>query len=338
MEEMLGRSLVVARLSDGGHKMKLATSRLGQSELEITRVGIGTAPIGSTPHWRIYWGPQSESAAIRAIDAALDLGINWIDTAPFYGWGQAEQIVGKALRGKRDSVFVFTKCGTLPVGDGGWREDLSPASIRREVEASLHNLQTDYIDLYQFHDPDPHTPIEESWAAMQTLIQEGKVRYAGLSNHTIELMQRAMTVAPITSNQHQYHLLDRSIEHDVLPFSQQHGIGVLAWSPRASGFLVDNFDPQSLDPQDFRRRHPYAQEPAYTKLIQVRRMLQTIAQDHHKRLIDLAIAWVLRDPGLTGAIIGIRNEQEAREMVGGVDWKLTEQEIQAVEEALAGWD
>ena len=318
--------------------MNLATRRLGQSELEITSVGIGTAPIGSTSRWRIYWGPQSESEAIRAIDAALDLGVNWIDTAPFYGWGQAEQIVGKALRGKRDSVFVFTKCGTLPLGDGGWREDLSPASIRREVEASLRNLQTDYIDLYQFHDPDPHTPIEESWAAMQTLIQEGKVRYAGLSNHTIELMQRAMTVAPITSNQYQYHLLDRSIERDVLPFSQQHGIGVLAWSPRASGFLVDNFDLQSLDPQDFRRRHPYAQQTAYAKLTRVRRMLQTIAQDYHKRLIDLAIAWVLRDPGLTGAIIGIRNEQEAREMVGGVDWRLTDREIQAVEEALAGWD
>jgi aryl-alcohol dehydrogenase-like predicted oxidoreductase len=180
--------------------------------------------------------------------------------------------------------------------------------------------------------------MEESWTAMQTLIQEGKVRYAGLSNHTIELMQRAMTVAPITSNQHQYHLLDRSIEHDVLPFSQQHGIGVLAWSPRASGFLVDSFDLQSLDPQDFRRRHPYAQEPAYTKLTRVRSMLQAIAQDHHKRLIDLAIAWVLREPALTGAIIGIRNEQEAMEMVSGMDWKLTEQEMQAVEDALAVWD
>jgi aryl-alcohol dehydrogenase-like predicted oxidoreductase len=317
--------------------MNLATSRLGQSELEITRVGIGTAPIGSTPGWSIYWGPQSESEAIRAIDAALDLGVNWIDTAPFYGWGQAERIVGKALRGKRNRVFVFTKCGTLADGSGGWREGLSPASIRSEVEASLRNLQTDYIDLYQFHDPDPRTPIEESWAAMQMLIQEGKVRYAGLSNHTPELMQRAMAVAPITSNQHQYHLLNRSIEHDVLPFSHQHDIGVLAWSPRASGFLVDSFDLQSLDPQDFRRRHPYAQEPAYTKLIQVRKMLQEIAQDHDKRLIDLAIAWVLRDPALTGAIIGIRNEQEAMEMVGGVDWELTEQELRAVEDALAVW-
>src|SRR5947209_13004523 len=230
------------------------------------------------------------------------------------------------------------KLATSRPGQSGWREDLTPASIRREVEASLRRLQTDYIDLYQFHDPDPHTPIEESWATMQALIQEGKVRYGGLSNHTIELMQRAMTVAPITSNQHQYHLLDRSVEHDVLPFTQQHGIGVLAWSPRASGFLVDSFDLQSLDLQDFRRRHPYAQEPAYTKLTRLRRMLQAIAQDHHKRLIDLAIAWVLREPALTGAIIGIRNEQEAIEMVSGMDWKLTEQDMRAIEDALAVWD
>src|SRR5256714_4148461 len=272
--------------------MNLATRRLGQSDLEITRVGIGTAPIGSTPSWGIYWGPQNESEAIRAIEAALELGVNWIDTAPFYGWGRAEQIVGKALRGKRDSVYIFTKCGTLRDGQGGWREDLTPASIRREVEASLRRLQTDYIDLYQFHDPDPNTPIEASWATMQALIQEGKVRYGGLSNHTIDLMQRAMTIAPITSNQHQYNLLSRTIERDVLPFSQQHGMGVLCWSPLASGFLTDGFDLDSLEPQDFRRWHPYAQETRYTLLRQMRGRLQDIARDHQRSLTELAIAWV----------------------------------------------
>jgi len=317
--------------------MKLTTSRLGQSEREITRVGIGTAPIGSTPSWSVYWGPQRERDAIRAIEVALDLGVNWIDTAPFYGWGRAEQIAGKALRGKRDNVYIFTKCGTLPDGQGGSREDLSPANIRGEVEASLRRLHTDFIDLYQFHDPDPHTAIEESWTVMQQLIQEGKVRYGGLSNHTIELMERALTVGPITSNQHQYHLLNRAIEQDVLPFSQQHGIRFLAWSPRASGFLIDGFDLERLDPQDFRRRHPYAQEPAWTKLQQVREELQVIARDHHRQLIELALAWVLRLPAVTGAIIGIRNEQEARAIGDGMDWKLTAQENEAIEQALAGW-
>ena len=314
--------------------MQLETCRLGKSDLEITRVGIGTAPIGSIPGWRIYWGPQDESEAIRTIGAALDLGVNWIDTAPFYGWGRAEQIVGKALRGKRDKTYIFTKCGTLQDEQGGEREDLSPASIRREVEISLRNLNTDYIDLYQFHDPDPNTPIEESWTAMQTLIKEGKVRYGGLSNHTIELMQRAMTVAPITSNQHQYNLLNREIEHDVLPFSQQHTIGVLCWSPLASGFLADGFDPDSLDPNDFRRGRPYAQEPVFSRLKELRHVLQTIAQDHSKTMAELAIAWVLRQPAVTGAINGIRSPKEARAMPGGLNWKLTEQELQTIEEAL----
>ncbi|HYT36607.1 MAG TPA: aldo/keto reductase, partial [Ktedonobacteraceae bacterium] len=286
--------------------MKLETCRLGQSDLEITRVGIGTAPIGSTPGWRIYWGPQDESEAIRTIEAALDLGVNWIDTAPFYGWGGAERIVGKALQGKRDKAYIFTKCGTLQKEQGGEREDLSPASIRRELETSLRNLHTDYIDLYQFHDPDPNTPIEESWTAMQTLIKEGKVRYGGLSNHTIELMERAMTIAPITSNQHQYNLLSREIENDVLPFSQQHTIGVLCWTPLASGFLADGFDLDNLDPNDFRRGRPYAQEPTYSRLKELRDVLQKIAQDHNKTMAQLALAWVLRRPAVSGAINGIR--------------------------------
>ncbi len=310
--------------------MDQATRRLGQSELEITPVGIGTAPIGSTPDWRIYWGPQSEADAVRAIEAAIDLGVNWIDTAPFYGWGRAEQIVGRALRGKRDKVYIFTKCGSLRNEQGGDFENLKPESIRREVEASLRNLQTDYIDLYQFHDPDPQTPIEESWAAMQSLIQEGKVRYGGLSNHTIDLVERVLAIGPLTSNQHQYNLLHRAIEQDVLPFSLQHDIGVLCWSPLASGFLVDTFDLDTLDPQDFRRRHPYAQEPAYTRLKRVRSALQAIAQGHNRQLRELAIAWVLMHPAVTGAIIGIRNEKEARQMLSAVNWKLNGEEMDAI--------
>ena len=318
--------------------MKLETCRLGQSDLEITRIGIGTAPIGSTSDWRIYWGVQDENESIRTIEAALDLGVNWIDTAPFYGWGNAERVVGKALQGKRDKVYIFNKCGTLQNGQGGEREDLSPASIRREVETSLRDLKTDYIDLYQFHDPDPNTPIEESWAAMQSLIEEGKVRYGGLSNHTIDLMERAMSVAPVTSNQHQYNLLNREIEHDVLPFSQQHSIGVLCWSPLASGFLADGFDLENLDPDDFRRGRPYAQEPTFSRLKELREILQKIAQDNNKTMAQLAIAWVLRHSAVTGAINGIRSPREAMAMPGCLDWKLTDQELQTIEEALAFWN
>lgn len=312
----------------------LETRRLGQSNMMLTGVGIGTAPIGSTADWRINWGPQSEEDAIRAIETAIDVGINWIDTAPFYGWGRAEQLVGKALKGKREAVYVFTKCGTVRDEQGRESENLTPANMCREIEASLRNLQTDYIDLYQFHDPDPATPIEESWLAVQKLVQEGKVRYAGLSNHTIPLMQRAQVLAPITSNQHQYSLLHRDIERDVLPFSQQHTIGVLCWSPLASGFLTDGFDVAALDTRDFRRSHPFAQEPRYTLIKQMRTQLVSIAHEHHKTLVELAIAWVLRQSAVTGAIIGIRNEQEARALPHLLEWKLTDEEIQVIDQVL----
>ena len=314
--------------------MTLTTRRLGCSDLFITPVGIGTAPLGSTREWSIYWGAQDEQESIRTIRAAIDLGVNWIDTAPFYGWGRAEEIVGNALQGRRDQAFIFTKCGTLRDERGHWYDNLQPESIRREVEVSLRRLRTDYLDLYQFHDPDPATPIEESWAMMQTLIQEGKVRYGGLSNHPVTLIARAHALAPVTSNQANYSLLHRDIEADVLPFAHHHGIGVLAWSPLESGYLTDNFDLESLDPADFRRSRPFGQEPAASKLKQLRATLTEIAHSHQKSLVDLAIAWVLRQPGLTGAIMGIRSEQEASRMAGGVGWHLP---VDAIEQALQQW-
>ncbi len=315
----------------------LELRQLSTSDLTITPVGIGTAPIGSTSAWRVYWGPQDEADAIRAIRTALDLGVNWIDTSPFYGWGRAEQLIARAVKGRRDKVYLFSKCGTLNDGQGGWYESLKPESIRRELEGTLRNLQTDYLDLYQFHDPDPDTPIEESWAELQKLIQEGKVRYGGLSNHPIDLMQRAMAVTPITANQHQYNMFHRGIEADVLPFSRQQQIGVIVWSPLASGFLTDNFDPAALSPGDWRQRSVYLRADNYAKVQQIRRTLQQIAADNHKTMVDLAIAWVLRQPAVTGAIMGIRNAGEARAMLGGVSWQFTSQEIETIEAALKIW-
>jgi aryl-alcohol dehydrogenase-like predicted oxidoreductase len=309
--------------------------KLGRSEILISPVGIGTAPIGSTREWYVYWGPQEEADSVRAIHTAIDLGVNWIDTAPFYGWGKAEDIVGRALKGKRDQVFIFTKCGTLRSPDGRAFENLSPRNIRNEVDASLKRLETDRVDLYQFHDPDPRTPIEESWGVMQELVREGKVRYGGLSNHPPDLVERAMTVGPVIAHQHRYNLLEREIEGDILPFSERKNIGLLAWSPLASGFLVDEFDPAGLDPDDFRRQHPYAQEPGLSKLKELRAELKVIAVSHGKRLMDLAVAWTLRHPAVTGAIMGIRSEKEAREMLGGIGWKLTGTELSAIGRQLA---
>jgi len=311
----------------------LEMRRLGRSDLEITKVGIGTAPIGSTPNWRVYWGPQDEKTAIRAIQTALDSGVNWIDTAPFYGWGKAEEIVGKAVKERREEVYIFTKCGTIPDGKGGSTENLKPDMIKREVEASLGRLQTDYIDLLQFHDADPTTPVEDSWRALQELIRVGKVRYGGLSNHTVDLIERAMKVGPVTSNQVQYNPLQRKIEKDILPFSQRNSIGVLGWGSLAEGFLTDNFSVGKLDPKDFRRNHWYAQPENQAKVARVRETLAKIARAHNKPMVDVVVAWELTHPALTGAIIGIRSEKEAKEMTGGTELLLTRDEMQEIDKA-----
>jgi len=207
--------------------------RLGPSDLEITRVGIGTAPIGSRPgEWWVNWGPQDDGDSIRAIHAAVDGGVNWIDTAPFYGWGHAEEIVGHALAG-RDDLLVFTKCGTLGRDDGDDYMDLSSESIRRGCEESLRRLRRERIDLLQFHDVDRSVPVEESWGALQELVAEGKVRSGGLSNHPPELVERALSVGPVAALQFQYSMLARAHEEDLLPCALDRGLGVIVWAPLA---------------------------------------------------------------------------------------------------------
>ena len=306
--------------------------------MRITRVGVGTAPIGPTRNWSIYWGRQKEEDGVNAIRRALDLGVNWIDTAPFYGWGRAEKIVAKALKGRRDDVFIFTKCGTLPRGEGGSHMDLRPASIRREIDASLRNLETDHVDLYQMHDVDPATPVEESWKEIQAQIREGKVRYAGLSNHPIELVERAMRVGPVTSLQERYNPFYREAEEKIFPFVRRNRIGLLGWGSLAEGFLTDGFAIEKLDRADFRRKgFPLARRGNYEKVERVRRSLIEIASGHGRSLVDLVIAWELSHRELTGAIVGVRNPEEASGMVEAATWSLTRREVSQVEEALEIW-
>ncbi len=316
----------------------LPTRPLGRSDMAITPVGIGTAPLSSTPDWWVYWGRQSEAESIAAIQAALDLGINWIDTAPFYGWGRGEEIVGRAVRGRREQVFLFTKCGSMPDGQGRSTEDLRPDNIRQEVENSLRRLQVERIDLLQFHDPDPNTPIEESWAVVQALIAEGKLRCAGLSNHPAALVERALQVGPVASLQHQYNLLRRGVEADILPLAGREELGFLAWSPLASGFLLDSFELDRLDAADFRRRHPFGTEPLARPRRAAVERLAAIARRRGRTMADLAVAWILRRPEVTGAIVGIRSPEEARQMTGGLAWTLTPDELEEIDAALAGWE
>ncbi len=217
-------------------------------------------------------------------------------------------------------------------------ESLTPDSIRNDVEHSLRRLRTDHLDVLYLHDPDPQTPIEESWHAVQRLIRAGSVRYAGLSNHPIDLLSRARTIAPVTVVQHQYNLLNRDVEGEVLPYVQRHGIGFLAWSPLASGFLADSFDLSSLAPQDFRRRHPYADPETYAKLTRLRQELQPIAASRGKSLVDLALTWLWTQPGVTGTMVGIRNAREAAAMVAGLAWQLTDAERTGIQQAIEHWD
>ena len=235
-------------------------------------------------------------------------------------------------------MYVFTKCGTLNDGSGGWVNNLQPGSIRREVEQSLRRLGVDRIDLMQFHDPDPETPIEASWQELQRLIDEGKVRFGALSNHPVELIERAHTIAPVVSNQHRYNLLDRSIERDVLPYSRDHGMGVLTWSSLAEGFLTDDFDIDRLDPNDFRRTRKEWQEPRYAKVRTLVDRLREIARDHGRTATELSLAWLVAQPGVTGAIVGIRNEREAGEMVSAGSWELPRDVVERVDELSASWE
>lgn len=289
------------------------------ADMQITAVGVGTAPIGSGRDWPVWWGPQDEAESIRTIHTALDLGVNWVDTAPFYGWGRAEEIVGRALRG-RDEVLVFTKCGTLPD-----RMDLSAETIRADVEASLRRLQRDRVDLLQLHDVDRSTPVEDSWAEVLRLIDEGKVRHGGISNHPAQDVERALAVGPVGALQYQYSLLHRETEAEILPLAVARGIGLLAWSPLASGFLAEDFDLGHLVADDFRHGHPFAQldlAPLRTRLAEIgRRQGRTAAQ--------VALAWVLCRDGVAGAIVGVRTPAEAEQLPGALVVSYEPDELEA---------
>jgi aryl-alcohol dehydrogenase-like predicted oxidoreductase len=281
--------------------------RLGPSDLEISRLGIGTAPIGSRPgEWWVNWGPQDDGDSVRAIHAAVDGGVNWVDTAPFYGWGHAEEVVGRALVGRED-VLVFTKCGTLRRDDGDDYMDLSAESIRRGCEESLRRLGRERIDLLQFHDVDRNASMEESWGALQELVAEGKVRHGGLSNHPQALVERALAVAPVAALQFQYSALARDHEQQLLPFAQQHGLGVIVWAPLASGFLTDRFSLDALAEDDFRRTHPFAE-------LDLGATREELGERGEGSVTRGALDFVLSHPAVTGAIVGVRSEREGREL------------------------
>ncbi len=318
----------------------MQTRRLGNSDMEITPIGFGSWAIGG-PGWDYGWGPQDDQASIEAIHRALDLGINWIDTAAAYGLGHSEELVARAVRGWSGArPYVFTKCGLRWEDNGGGsvREVLTRDSIRTECEASLRRLKVDAIDLYQIHWPtDDADEDREGWETMAELQREGKVRWIGLSNWSVEQMRMAMEIAPITSLQPPYSLIDRGVEEEILPYCQREGIGVIVYSPMASGLLsgaMTRERARSLPENDWRRRNPEFQEPRLSRNLELVEKLREIGARHGRSPGETAVAWTLRHPAVTGAIVGARSAGQIEGMIGAMDLRLTDDEAREIEAML----
>ncbi len=272
--------------------------------------GLGTAPLGSGPGWYLDWGAAVREDAVATVRAAIGAGVGWIDTAPFYGWGRAETITGAALADEETRPALLTKCGTFRRPDGSSHEDHGADAIRADVAASLRRLGMSSVDVLQLHDPDPDTPVERAWETIYGLVGEGKTRAAGLSNHPVELMDRAAAVGPVSVVQHQFSLLRREPETTgVLDWCASHGAAFLAWSPLASGFLADAFELDALGPGDFRRNLPWA-DPGRLDLARLRCELGELAAQGRVTMAGLAVGWVLAKGAR--AIVGARSPAEAR--------------------------
>jgi aryl-alcohol dehydrogenase-like predicted oxidoreductase/uncharacterized RmlC-like cupin family protein len=309
------------------------TKRLGNSDLFITPIGFGSWAIGGSG-WEFAWGNQDDSDSVAAIREALDAGINWIDTAAVYGLGHSEEVVARALEGVLDRPYVFTKCSMV------WDErrqighSLKADSIRRECEASLRRLRVDAIDLYQIHWPDPDADIEEGWAALAALKREGKVRNIGVSNFSVAQMKRAQAIAPIASLQPRYSLLHREIEEEVLPFAARENIGVIAYSPMASGLLTGAMTREriaGLPADDWRKSHADFREPQLSRNLKLVRLLKAIGDHHRLSPGEVAVAWVLGEPAVTGAIVGARRPGQIRGLTGAADFRLGPREFAEIE-------
>ena len=312
----------------------LATKQLGRSDLHITSIGFGSWAVGGP--WQFGWSAQDDGDSVAAIHRALELGINWIDTAAIYGLGHSEEVVAKALAewsGARP--YVFTKCGMIWDQDGKVDYSLKAASIRRECEASLRRLKVEVIDLYQAHWPaDDAAETDEGWTELGKLQKEGKVRWIGASNFSAEELGRAQAIAPVASLQPPYSLIKRGIEKDVLPLCQKENIGVFAYSPMASGLLTGAMTREratKLPADDWRTKNAEFQEPKLSHNLELVERLRKVGQRHNLTPGQMAIAWTLRHPAVTGAIVGARNAKQAGEIMSAGDFRLTAAEIAEIE-------
>ena len=315
----------------------MQTRQLGTTGLRLTTIGLGTWAMGGGD-WKFSWGPQDDAESIRTIYRALDLGINWIDTAAVYGLGHSEEVVGRALHAVRNRPLVATKCERCWDEGGRIIPRLKRESIRAEAEASLRRLGVEVLDLYQIHWPQPDEDIEEGWEAIADLIREGKVRFGGVSNFSLRQLQRVQAIHPVASLQPPYSMLARGVEEELLPYCAAEGIGVIAYSPMQKGLLTGKVTAPgvaALPADDHRRSDPKFQEPQLSANLALVEALRKIAAESGKTLPQLAIAWVLRRPEVTSAIVGARRPDQIEQTITGGDWQLAETQIAAIENLLA---
>ena len=314
------------------------TRRLGNSDLQITTIGFGAWAIGGTGY-EYAWGPQDDQASIEAIHCSLDLGVNWIDTAPAYGKGHSEEVIARALSGwSGPRPYIFTKCGLHWDEKGKIFKVLEGEAIRRECEDSLRRLGVETIDLYQIHWPTGDlADIDEAWGMVSRLEKEGKVRWIGVSNFDVEQLQRAQAIAPITSLQPSYSLIRREIEAEILPFCMREEIGVIVYSPMFSGLLTGAMTRERaarLPEDDWRRRDPEFNEPKLSRNLALVERLRETGVRHGRTPGEVAIAWTLRHPAVTGAIVGMRSVNQVEGVMGAVYFQFNEVELAEIESAL----
>lgn len=312
----------------------MQTRQLGNSDLHVTPIGFGAWAIGGGG-WAFAWGPQDDADSVATIREAIDLGINWVDTAAVYGLGHSEEVVAKALEGVANRPYVFTKCARVWDANRQIGKSLKADSIRRECEASLKRLKLDVIDLYQLHWPEPPEDIDEGWQTMVRLKEEGKVRWIGVSNFSAEQMAQVSRFGPITSLQPPYSMVRRDVEESVLPYCEAHDIGVIVYSPMQSGLLTGAWTKErhaALPADDWRReKNKHFQEPLFSRNLRLVELLKAIGGRHGKSPGEVAIAWTLRHPAVTGAIVGARKPGQLKELIGAAEWRLTPGEVEEIE-------
>lgn len=312
--------------------------KLGYTDLELTAVGLGTWAMGGP--WQFGWGPQNDDDAAETILQAMEEGINWIDTAPIYGLGHSEELVARALKQTDRKPLIATKCGLLWDEKGQRLPCLKPESIRRECYDSLKRLGIEVIDLYQMHWPEPDEDMEQAWEEMAKLQQEGKVRYIGVSNFTVEQIKRVQKIAPVASSQPAYSMVHREVEAEHLEYCDSNNIGIIVYSPIQRGLLTGKFSRQrlaNLPQDDHRRTNPDFREPRLSATLELAENLKPIAERNSRTLAQLAIAWILRRSEVTAAIVGARRPDQIAETAPAADFELGAEDIEEIEKLLINW-